>query len=279
MWTQAPQIGTGRGRGVRSRDALRASGENRHLEAALRLIDEVHHTLGRHRADDARRGWISGLTAAEGEAHPTEGGLRIGKPLPERGPDEPFDERREWDRDGQYFHYATKWMHALDQTARAVGQPIFNTWARELALAAHRGFTHIPRRVGTRRMLDILDRICTGQGRKDDLESLESLARSVRLGSICGLGKTAPNPVLSTLKYFRHEYEAHLEGRCPAGKCQELIAYKINTRCIGCTLCAQHCPADAIPMTPYQRHTINNETCTRCDTCREICPTGAVYVE
>ncbi|NLS93854.1 MAG: 4Fe-4S dicluster domain-containing protein [Planctomycetaceae bacterium] len=134
-------------------------------------------------------------------------------------------------------------------------------------------------RVGTRRMLDILDRICSGRGRKGDLEDLESLARSVRLGSICGLGKTAPNPVLSTLKYFREEYEAHLEGRCPAGKCQEAIHYKINARCIGCTLCAQHCPVDAIPMTPYQRHTIDDETCTRCDTCRKVCPTGAVYVE
>jgi NADH:ubiquinone oxidoreductase subunit F (NADH-binding)/NADH:ubiquinone oxidoreductase subunit E len=134
-------------------------------------------------------------------------------------------------------------------------------------------------RVGTRRMLDILDRISSGRGRQGDLEDLESLACSVRLGSICGLGKTAPNPVLSTLKYFRHEYEAHLEGRCPAGKCQEAIQYKINTRCIGCTLCAQHCPVDAIPMTPYQRHTINDEICTRCDTCREVCPTGAVYVE
>ena len=134
-------------------------------------------------------------------------------------------------------------------------------------------------RVGTRRMLDILDRICSGRGRKGDLEDLESLARSVQLGSVCGLGKTAPNPVLSTLHYFREEYEAHLEGRCPAGKCQEAISYKINTRCIGCTLCAQHCPVDAIPMTPYQRHTINDELCTRCDTCREVCPTQAVYVE
>jgi NADH-quinone oxidoreductase subunit F len=134
-------------------------------------------------------------------------------------------------------------------------------------------------RVGTRRMLDILDRICCGRGRKGDLEDLESLAHSVQQGSICGLGKTAPNPVISTLHYFRDEYEAHLEGRCPAGKCQEAIVYKINARCIGCTLCAQHCPVDAIPMTPYQRHTIIDETCTRCDTCREVCPTGAVYVE
>ena len=134
-------------------------------------------------------------------------------------------------------------------------------------------------RVGTRRMLDILDRICSAQGRRGDLEELESLARAVRAGSICGLGKTAPNPVLSTLQYFHDEYVAHLEGRCPAGKCQDLIVYKINDQCIGCTLCAQHCPVNAIPLTPYKKHTIDDQLCTRCDTCRDVCPTGAVYVE
>ena len=134
-------------------------------------------------------------------------------------------------------------------------------------------------RIGTRRMLDILDRICCGRGRRGDLEELDSLARAVKAGSICGLGKTAPNPVLSTLHYFREEYEAHLEGKCPAGKCQEAITYLINDQCIGCTLCAQHCPVDAIPLTPYEKHTIIDETCTRCDTCREVCPTGAVFVK
>jgi NADH:ubiquinone oxidoreductase subunit F (NADH-binding)/NADH:ubiquinone oxidoreductase subunit E/Pyruvate/2-oxoacid:ferredoxin oxidoreductase delta subunit len=134
-------------------------------------------------------------------------------------------------------------------------------------------------RIGTRRMLDILDRICTGQGRRRDLEQLEELSGMVSDGSICGLGRTAPNPVLSTLHYFRDEYEAHLEGRCPAGKCQDLIDYKINDQCIGCTLCAQACPVDAIPMTPYVRHTIDMEKCTRCDTCRRVCPEDAVIVE
>ncbi len=134
-------------------------------------------------------------------------------------------------------------------------------------------------RVGTRRMLDVLDRLCEGHGRKGDLEHLEQLSRDVCAGSLCGLGKTAPNPVLSTLQYFREEYEAHLEGRCPAGKCTALIEYKINDRCIGCTLCAQACPVDAIPMTPYRRHTIDSEKCTRCDTCVQVCPEDAVYVE
>ena len=134
-------------------------------------------------------------------------------------------------------------------------------------------------RVGTRRMLDILDRICTGHGQKGDLEELEQLARTVSAGSICGLGRTAPNPVLSTLRYFRHEYEAHLEHRCPAGKCKDLIAYRVTDDCIGCTLCAQQCPADAIAMTPYVKHTIDMDKCTCCDTCRQICPVKAVIVE
>jgi hypothetical protein len=120
----------------------RARGDARCTDRALRLVDRVHHVLGRHRPDDPRTGWLSGADDAEGEAHPTRGGLRIGKPLPERGPGEPGDERREWDRDGQYFHYLTKWMHALDQAARATGDPRFNLWARELGRAAFEAFTY-----------------------------------------------------------------------------------------------------------------------------------------
>jgi hypothetical protein len=112
-------------------------------EAALGLVNQVHHALGRHRGDDGRRGWISGLDEREGEAHPTRGGLRIGKKLPERTPADPFDERLEWDCDGQYFHYLTKWMHALEQVARETGQPIYRVWARELAETAHRAFTYV----------------------------------------------------------------------------------------------------------------------------------------
>ncbi len=134
-------------------------------------------------------------------------------------------------------------------------------------------------RVGTRRMLDILERICSGAGDKGDLEQLEHLAETVRAGSICGLGGTAPNPVLSTLRYFREEYEAHLQGRCPAGKCKNLIHYRITDDCIGCTICAQRCPVEAIPITPYRKHTIDDAICTRCDTCREVCPTDAVVVD
>ncbi|MCC6123493.1 MAG: NAD(P)H-dependent oxidoreductase subunit E [Pirellulales bacterium] len=134
-------------------------------------------------------------------------------------------------------------------------------------------------RIGTRRMLDILDRICEGHGKHGDLELLDELARQVSAGSICGLGRTAPNPVLSTLRYFRAEYEAHLAGRCPSGKCKALIDYRITDDCIGCTLCAQQCPVDAIPFAPYQKHAIDLEKCTRCDTCLQICPEKAVVVE
>jgi NADH-quinone oxidoreductase subunit F len=133
-------------------------------------------------------------------------------------------------------------------------------------------------RVGTKRMLDIMDRMCTGLGRPGDLEQLEQLSGMVGAGSLCGLGQTAPNPVLSTLRYFRDEYEAHLNGRCPAGKCAELIHYEVADSCIGCTLCAQHCPVDAIPFTPYRKHCIDDDKCTRCDTCREVCPEAAIVV-
>jgi NADH-quinone oxidoreductase subunit F len=127
-------------------------------------------------------------------------------------------------------------------------------------------------------MLELLERLCAGTARRQHLEQLEELARQVTQGSLCGLGKTAPNPVLSTLRYFRDEYEAHLQGRCPAGKCTALIRYTVNDHCTGCTICAQRCPVDAIPMTPYLRHTINSDICTRCDTCRVVCPHGAVEV-
>ena len=134
-------------------------------------------------------------------------------------------------------------------------------------------------RIGTRRMLDILDRICAGRGRQGDLRELEQLGRAIGSGSLCGLGKTAPNPVLTTLRYFRDEYQAHLEGRCPAGCCSALIAYRVTDSCIGCTICAQICPADAIPFVPYQRHTIDPVACIRCDQCRVKCPEQAIVVE
>jgi hypothetical protein len=121
-------------------------------DLALRLVDQVHHVLGRYRPHDPRQGWISGLSEDEGKLHPTSGGLRIGKSFPERGPKEPFDDRQEWDRDGQYYHYLTKWMHALGRVGRITGDPRYIAWARELAAVAHARFAYTPRAGGRRRM-------------------------------------------------------------------------------------------------------------------------------
>lgn len=136
----------------------------------------------------------------------------------------------------------------------------------------------VPCRIGTRRMLEILERITTGEGKPADLDALEELGRMVRDTSLCALGGTAPNPVLTTLKYFREEYEAHIQGRCPAGACSALIHYEITDECIGCTLCSQACPADAIPMRPHEVHEIDQELCVKCGTCVGVCPVGAVEV-
>ncbi len=134
-------------------------------------------------------------------------------------------------------------------------------------------------RVGTHHMLEILTRLTTGQAVAADIDRLADLARSVKRGSLCGLGKTAPNPVLSTIEYFRDEYEAHVAGRCPAKSCKALITYSINDKCIGCTKCAQVCPADAIAFAPYEKHRIDPEKCIRCGGCKKACPVGAVDVE
>jgi len=134
-------------------------------------------------------------------------------------------------------------------------------------------------RVGTKRMLDMLDNLTHGKGKPGDLEKLEKLAEWTKKGSLCGLGRSAPNPVLSTLKYFREEYEAHLNGNCPTGKCTALINYSITDDCIGCTKCVQRCPVDAIPFLPHQKHVINTELCIKCDACRQVCPVNAVVVK
>ena len=134
-------------------------------------------------------------------------------------------------------------------------------------------------RIGTKRMLEILERLCAGEGRRDDLAKLETLADYVSRGSLCGLGQTAPNPVMTTLRYFREEYEAHLhEKRCPAGHCPALIRYRVTDNCIGCTLCAQACPVVAIAYRPYEKHEVDQSLCTRCDMCRQVCQDDAIDV-
>jgi hypothetical protein len=141
---------------------------------AAQLVEQVHHVLGHHRPDDVRQGWISGLPDAAGEAQPTVGGLRIGKPLPERDPRQPYDAELEWERDGQYFHYLTRWMHALDQFAHASGHPDAERWACELAQAAVVGFsrpTHGARLVW-KMSIDLSHAAVASSGQHDALDGL-----------------------------------------------------------------------------------------------------------
>ncbi len=138
-----------------------------------------------------------------------------------------------------------------------------------------------PCRVGTRRMLEILEKITNGQGTMEDLDKLEELAEHLKTGSLCALGQTAPNPVLSTLRYFRDEYISHIvDKKCPAGVCKALLSYKIDAdKCKGCTLCARTCPNDAITGSVKEPHVINQDKCVKCGACMEKCRFGAIYKE
>jgi len=138
----------------------------------------------------------------------------------------------------------------------------------------------VPCRLGTKRMLETLDRIIDGDGREGDIEMLEELGHYIIDGTLCALGGTAPNPVLTTIKYFREEYEAHIrEKRCPAGKCKSLITYFIDAdACTGCMLCAKKCPTNCITGERKQPHVIDVAQCIKCDTCRQVCKFDAVKV-
>ena len=136
-------------------------------------------------------------------------------------------------------------------------------------------------RIGTKRMLEMLDRITKGEGKDGDVELLEELCYSIKDGALCGLGQTAPNPVLTTIKYFRNEYEAHIKDKkCPAGECSDLIEYKIIAdKCRGCTLCARNCPVNAISGTVKNPHVIDTEKCIKCGKCYQSCKFGAIVKE
>ena len=180
----------------------RSTGERKYIELAVKLIDQVHHTLGRHRPDDPRKGWISGLSEDEGELHPTRGGLRIGKALPERNAEERFDSQLEWDRDGQYFHYLTKWMYALDQAARATGDNRYNTWARELAVIAYAAFTYktssnTPGRMVWKMSIDLSRAQVPSMGKHDPLDGYITTLQ---------LASTAvAKPQSETISFLEHE--------------------------------------------------------------------------
>ena len=138
-----------------------------------------------------------------------------------------------------------------------------------------------PCRIGTKRMLEILEKITKGQATMEDLDRLEELCQHLKENSLCALGQTAPNPVISTLKFFRDEYIAHIvDKKCPAGVCKDLLQYKINPdKCRGCTLCARTCPNGAIIGSVKEVHVIDQSKCVKCGACMEKCRFGAIYKE
>jgi len=126
-------------------------------------------------------------------------------------------------------------------------------------------------------MLEILTRITEGEGKEGDIELLETMARNIKASALCGLGQTAPNPVLSTLRFFRHEYEAHIrDKKCPAGACAKLAGFTITDLCKGCSLCKKVCPADAITGYVKEQHKIDQAKCIKCGTCLGKCPFKAI---
>ena len=138
----------------------------------------------------------------------------------------------------------------------------------------------VPCREGTKRMLEMLQKITSGNGEDGDIEKMESLAETISSASLCGLGQTAANPVTSTLQYFRKEYEAHvLDRACPAGSCKPLLSYYITDKCIGCTKCAKNCPVSCIDGKVKERHVIDTSRCIKCGNCKTVCPVGAVITK
>jgi hypothetical protein len=170
LWTDAFAV-------INFLEFYQQTNDEQYRRLALQLVDQVHDILGRHRDDDPRTGWISGLDEQAGRMHPTIGGLRIGKDMNERRADEPYDEQLEWDRDGQYYHYLTKWMHALNRVCRVTGDSIYNRWAIELAKTVHARFTYLPSSGGQKRMywkmsIDLSRPLVLSMGHHDPLDGL-----------------------------------------------------------------------------------------------------------
>ncbi len=158
-------------------ELYRHSGKQSFLRLALKLVDQVHQTLGKHRSDSDHIGWLSGLDEEKAQLHPTWGGLRIGKQLNEIQPGDPVDESLQWEQDGQYFHYLTKWMHALNRVSGVTRKSVYNQWALELAGVAHAAFTYTPATGGTKRMywkmsIDLSRPLVDSMGQHDPLDGL-----------------------------------------------------------------------------------------------------------
>jgi hypothetical protein len=196
--------------------------DDRYRDLALDLVQRVHYTLGRFRDDDARHGFISGLDEVEGSRHPTRGGLRIGKPLPERGPSESIDRELEWERDGQYFHYLTKWMLALDRLSRATGSARLNLWATELLEAAHRGFTAPSSRLVSPHLYwkmstDLSRPLVSSRGQHDALDGLISAETLSATATTFGSGETAPRLIEAMRDFSRMIEQGGLTTTDPLG--------------------------------------------------------------
>ena len=169
----------------------RADQRHGYEHLALELVDGVHRTLGRHREDDPRTGWLSGMDDDDAAAHPTIAGLRIGKTLPERIIGQACDPRLEWDRDGQYFHYLTRWIHALDQLARAQAREVYHRWASELAQSIHRAFVHVgsggAKRIDWKRSIDLSYPLVPSMGQHDPVDGFVVYLQVAQTAAHAGL--------------------------------------------------------------------------------------------
>jgi hypothetical protein len=239
----------------------RRTGKAEYLELALSLVSQVHHVLGRHRGDDARRGWISGLPEEEGERHPTRGGLRIGKPMPERRPTEPFDAHAEWNRDGQYFHYLTQWMHALHRAAETTGQRVFDDWALELAQAAHAAFARRDAGRGSIQLvwkmsIDLRRVLVPSTGQHDALDALTTYHELVGSGpelsreiseaqQIAAAGALETDDALGTGALLLSAYRLAVAMRGPGPDLRPLLQRVLSAARLSLEVCARGDPLSA----------------------------------
>jgi hypothetical protein len=260
LWTDAFAV-------LASLGLHRRTGQAAHLERAVRIVTLVHETLGRHRDDDPdrRTGWISGLGETDGSLRPTVGGLRIGKPRPERRAGEVLDERLEWDRDGQYFHYLTKWMLALNALSRATGDPEPNMQAIELAHAAAAAFIHRPRgdavkRIHWKMSIDLSRPLVAAMGQHDPLDALVVFARLQADQRRSGPMRAGLGPVIADLREMCGEGESWAT-RDPLGigdllsDASQLVALRASGDMpSGADSSAPSLPAPSLAATPTPPH-------------------------